>query len=187
MRDSRHNSFQTLGQQEWQFVRRDLSVAGIMTRRPEAEPAGKGDGLLRACTPPQVSPDAPTGSAYPRFLQRLRRRYADLLPLLPPGAPDHHSMAATLATLLARGEETGAALRILRQLVMERLATLDCDASADLSVVTHGMTALAELALQTASDCAQAELDLLHGAPTTEGGVRATWWWWAWASSAGAS
>ncbi len=147
-----------------------------MTRGPEAEPAAKGDGLLRACTPPQVSPDALTGSAYPRFLQRLRRRYADLLPLLPPGTPDHHSMAATLATLLARGEETGAALRILRQLVMERLATLDCDASADLSVVTHGMTALAELALQTASDCAQAELDLLHGAPTTEGGVRATLW-----------
>ncbi|MES3011832.1 MAG: bifunctional [glutamate--ammonia ligase]-adenylyl-L-tyrosine phosphorylase/[glutamate--ammonia-ligase] adenylyltransferase [Pseudomonadota bacterium] len=147
-----------------------------MTRGPEADTAAKGDGLLRACTPQKVSPDALTGSAYPRFLQRLRRRYADLLPLLAPGTPDHHSMATTLATLLARGEETGAALRILRQLVMERLATLDCDASADLSVVTHGMTALAELALQTASDCAQQELDALHGAPTTEGGVRATLW-----------
>lgn len=152
-----------------------------MTGGPEANAAEKGDallppGLLRACTPRPPSPDALTGAAYPRFVQRLRRRYADLLPLLPPGAPDFHTMQTTLAALLARGEDTGAALRILRQLVMERVASLDCDAGADLSVVTHAMTALAELALQTANDCAQRELDALHGAPTTEGGVRATLW-----------
>ena len=64
-------------------------------------------------------------SAYSRFVQRIRRRYAQQLPLLPEGAPLRPAMQATLDALLASGLETGAALRQLRQLVLERLVVLD--------------------------------------------------------------
>ena len=66
-------------------------------------------------------------SAYSRFVQRIRRRYAQQLPLLPEGAPLRPAMQATLDALLASGLETGAALRQLRQLVLERLVVLDCE------------------------------------------------------------
>ena len=49
------------------------------------------------------------------------------MPLLPAGAPVRASMQTALDALLASGLETGAALRVLRQLVMERLVVLDCD------------------------------------------------------------
>ncbi|WP_312567056.1 bifunctional [glutamate--ammonia ligase]-adenylyl-L-tyrosine phosphorylase/[glutamate--ammonia-ligase] adenylyltransferase, partial [Diaphorobacter sp.] len=66
---------------------------------------------------------------------------------------------------LARGHDLGAALRILRQLVMERLITLDCDQAAPLSDITLAVTRLAELALDRACRHARAELDTRHGAP----------------------
>ena len=66
-------------------------------------------------------------AAYSRFVQRIRRRYADQLHLLPPGEPVRATMQPTLDALLASGLETGAALRVLRQLVMERLVVLDCE------------------------------------------------------------
>ncbi|MGH8831508.1 MAG: bifunctional [glutamate--ammonia ligase]-adenylyl-L-tyrosine phosphorylase/[glutamate--ammonia-ligase] adenylyltransferase, partial [Polaromonas sp.] len=69
----------------------------------------------------------PAASAYSRFVQRIRRRYAEQMPLLPAGAPVRASMQTALDALLASGLETGAALRVLRQLVMERLVVLDCD------------------------------------------------------------
>jgi glutamate-ammonia-ligase adenylyltransferase len=113
---------------------------------------------------------------YSRLVQRLRRRYADELPLLPPGAPLKASQQQTLATLLARGHETGAALRILRQLVMERLVTLDCECGAPLQMVTAAVTDLAELALDAAAQAAFAQLDARHGAPMTERQQRANLW-----------
>ncbi|SFC29936.1 glutamate-ammonia-ligase adenylyltransferase [Polaromonas sp. OV174] len=69
-------------------------------------------------------------SAYSRFVQRIRRRYAELLPLQPEGAPLRPMMQDTLDALLTRGLETGAALRVLRQLVLERLVVLDCEVGA---------------------------------------------------------
>ncbi len=72
----------------------------------------------------------PATAAHSRFVQRIRRRYADQLHLLPPGAPVRATMQHTLEALLAAGLETGAALRVLRQLVMERLVVLDCEAVA---------------------------------------------------------
>ena len=102
-------------------------------------------------------------------MQRIRRRYADVLTLLPPGAPVQSSMQICLQSLLARQLETGAALRVLRQLVMERLVVLDCDAElaeqAPLAVVTRAMTELAELALDLAVLESQKNLDALYGAP----------------------
>ena len=119
---------------------------------------------------------APGSAAHSRLVQRLRRRYADELTLLPPGAPTPGSMAACLAQLTAQGHDTGAALRILRQLVMERLAVLDCEQAAPLELVTHAVTGLAELALDTACQAAFAQLDERHGAPLTERGTRASLW-----------
>ena len=67
-------------------------------------------------------------SAYSRYVQRIRRRYAGKMPLLPAGEPVRTTMQTTLDALLASGLETGAALRVLRQLVLERLVVLDCEA-----------------------------------------------------------
>ena len=104
-------------------------------------------------------------SLHSRFQQRLLRRYAADLPLLAPGVPDHASLGQACDALLARGHDLGAALRILRQLLMQRLITLDCDQGAPLADITGPVTALAELALDRACNAARAELDARHGAP----------------------
>jgi glutamate-ammonia-ligase adenylyltransferase len=122
----------------------------------------------------------PAASDYSRFVQRVRRRYAGELPLLPAGAPVRAGMQVTLDALLAKGLETGAALRVLRQLVMERLVVLDCDGAcehqAPLVVVTRAMTELAELALDVAMLESGRALDALHGAPQAPDGSRARMW-----------
>ena len=72
-----------------------------------------------------------TSAAFSRFVQRVRRRYAAELPLLPAGLPDAATMQATLQALRDRGHDLAAALRMLRQLVLERLAVLDVDGPTD--------------------------------------------------------
>ena len=104
-------------------------------------------------------------SHHSRFQQRLQRRYGAELTLLAPGRPDHARMNQACDALLARGHGLGAALRILRQLVMHRLITLDCDQGAPLADITGTVTALAELALDRACRAARAELDARHGVP----------------------
>src|SRR5574344_525771 len=90
-------------------------------------------------------------AAHSRFWQRLHRRYADVMQALPPGPPDRSTMALALQQLQTQhGMDISAALRVLRQLVMERLIVLDCAHAADLSVITKGVTELAELALDQA-------------------------------------
>jgi [glutamine synthetase] adenylyltransferase / [glutamine synthetase]-adenylyl-L-tyrosine phosphorylase len=113
---------------------------------------------------------------YSRFVQRLHRRYPDELPLLPPGPLSRDSLNAAYAALLARGLDVGAALRVLRQLSLERLAQLDCNRQASLEAVTHGMTWLAEVTLDIAWQQVMADLDALHGAPTKANGERAEMW-----------
>lgn len=100
-----------------------------------------------------------------RFFQRLHRRYEAEMSLLPPGVPTRESMGQTCDALLARGHDLGAALRILRQLVMERLIHLDCECNASLEDITLPVTHLAELALDRACIAARADLDTRHGAP----------------------
>ena len=108
-------------------------------------------------------------SSYPRFVQRLRRRYSAELPLLPSGSVGHAQLATTYATLLQQGLGVANALRVLRQLVMERLITHDCVADASqrwsLQAVTQTVTDLAEFALDAACREACADLDALHGVP----------------------
>ena len=115
-------------------------------------------------------------AAYSRLVQRLRRRYADQLHLLPEGPPTRQTMQTALDALLAQSLATGAALRVLRQIVLERLVVLDCEAFATtptpLVVITRAMTALAELALDEAMRMTQRELDALYGAPQREGSTQ---------------
>ncbi|MEN9373800.1 MAG: hypothetical protein RIR79_1352 [Pseudomonadota bacterium] len=87
-----------------------------------------------------------------RFVQRIRRRYATERADLPSGIPNRSRMEALFAHLQNKGIEVGSALRIVRQLVMERLAELDCNQQITLQAVTLAMTELAEFALQIAAD-----------------------------------
>jgi glutamate-ammonia-ligase adenylyltransferase len=94
-------------------------VTGIMTA---SLPTGSTDTQAGAADAPAVPPLA----ASSRFVQRLRRRYAGELALLPAGEPRRPAMAQAYAVLRERGDSVADALRIVRQLVMERLVTLDC-------------------------------------------------------------
>ena len=125
---------------------------------------------------PGDTPPSTRLAEHSRFVQRVRRRYEHELACLPPGAPVKASMNTCLATLTAGGLPMPAALRVLRQLVMERLVVLDCEQGAPLSDVTRAVTELAELALDQACALAFADLDELYGAPTTEQGQRAQLW-----------
>ena len=119
---------------------------------------------------------APAEASHSRFFQRLHRRYADHLALLPPGPPLRETMEQALQQLLDRGDGLGTALRILRQLVLERLMRLDCEAQAPLQTVTRSMTELAELALDRACHQARADLDARHGAPQGPEGQAVQLW-----------
>ena len=117
----------------------------------------------------------PELSTYSRLVQRLRRRYANALHLLPEGAPVLATMQACF-TALRQTHSCADALRMLRQLVIERLVVLDCEQGASLEVVTHAMTKLGEFTLDLAFLEAQAQLDASFGMPTTPNGERATLW-----------
>jgi glutamate-ammonia-ligase adenylyltransferase len=118
-------------------------------------------------------PDLPL---YSRFVQRLHRRYVNELPLLPHGAPSRVSLSAAYEALQATGLDTSAALRVLRQLTLERLTWLDCTRQGGLDMVTRGMTWLAEVTLDIAWRQVMTDLDALHGAPTKPDGQRAEMW-----------
>ena len=116
-----------------------------------------------------ASPPYPAALAeHSRFVQRVRRRYADELACLPPGVPTRDTLLAGLHTLRERGLAMPAALRVLRHLTLERLAVLDCEQRAPLEAVTGAVTSLAEIALDAACTLAFADLDALHGAPMVE-------------------
>jgi [glutamine synthetase] adenylyltransferase / [glutamine synthetase]-adenylyl-L-tyrosine phosphorylase len=117
----------------------------------------------------------PNLSTYSRFVQRLRRRYVNELHLLPEGAPALPSMQACYEAL-RETHSCADALRILRQLVMERLVVLDCEQGASLDVVTRAVTKLGEFTLDIAFHEAQTQLDASFGSPTTPSGERAVLW-----------
>ncbi|QIL71185.1 bifunctional [glutamate--ammonia ligase]-adenylyl-L-tyrosine phosphorylase/[glutamate--ammonia-ligase] adenylyltransferase [Diaphorobacter sp. HDW4B] len=111
-----------------------------------------------------------------RFFQRLHRRYESEMALLPAGVPTRETMAETCDALIAKGHDLGAALRILRQLVMERLIRLDCEQQAPLEDICLPVTHLAELALDRACIAARADLDTRHGAPLGPNGEPVQLW-----------
>jgi glutamate-ammonia-ligase adenylyltransferase len=115
-------------------------------------------------------PDLRDGS---RFSQRIRRRYAEQLAWLPAGTPTRATQQALYDSLRAHGHDVGSSLRMLRQLVVERLIALDCNQDTPLSDITRTMTELAELALDAAYRESRRVLDAQHGAPLTADGQRA--------------
>ena len=122
------------------------------------------------------APGSANLATHSRFVQRLQRRYADWLPLLPPGVPSRDSLTATCTALRERGLALDSALRVLRQLTLERLVHLDTETGAPLADITRPMTWLAEVTLDAAWQQVQADLDALHGMPTTAAGKRAELW-----------
>jgi len=131
-------------------------------------------------TSPDVAVASPptTGAlaAHSRFVQRIRRRYGAELALLPAGAPGRAEILALVATLRGQGHALGAAMRIARQLTLERLAVLDVEAAAPLADVTRTMTELAEATLELAVAEALAVQDRRFGVPRDTAGRRIDFW-----------
>jgi glutamate-ammonia-ligase adenylyltransferase len=115
-------------------------------------------------------------AAHSRFVQRIRRRYAAELPLLAPGLPDAAVITALVQRLQADGRALPSALRVARQLVIERLAVVDVEQAAPLEHITHTMTALAEATLEIALAAARAEQDERHGPPRDAQGQVIDFW-----------
>jgi glutamate-ammonia-ligase adenylyltransferase len=151
-----------------------------MTAGPGLEPAGAAgilpDNGAAAGAVDGRLPMVTLLSQHSRLAQRLRRRYAAELAWLPPGPPTHATITAAWERARAEGHAVGTALRIVRQLVMERLICLDCDQQCPLEQVTRAVTELAEFALDIACQEACRELDARHGAPLAPGGQRAQLW-----------
>ena len=113
---------------------------------------------------------------YSRFVQRIRRRYSAELEQLAPGLPGRDVITALVAGLLQRGRGLPSALRVARQLVLERLCVLDVEQGATVGEITRAMTDLAEAALELALQQAFAEQDARHGAPLNAAGQRIDFW-----------
>jgi glutamate-ammonia-ligase adenylyltransferase len=124
----------------------------------------------------EISKHSPPKSQHSRLFQRLDRRYVEELPALGAGAPSRATMLPCLDGLMAQGMALGAALRVLRQLVMHRIIQLDCEQGAPIATVTRAMTDLAEIALDKALAQAELQLDARHGAPLKADGSRAQLW-----------
>jgi glutamate-ammonia-ligase adenylyltransferase len=120
---------------------------------------------------------APAATAeHSRFVQRVRRRWPDELALLAPGVPQRDAIDALIDRLLAGGRPLPSALRVARQVVLERLAVCDIEQQATLGDVTTAMTALAEATLERALAQAEAQEDQRHGAPLDAEGRRIQLW-----------
>jgi glutamate-ammonia-ligase adenylyltransferase len=125
---------------------------------------------------PTGSPEAAARADHSRFVQRIRRRYAAERALLPPGLPRREAITALIERLQAGGRPLPSALRVARQLVLERLAVLDVEQGAAMEDVTLVMSELAETALDLAVTAGRRELDALHGAPRTADGGDIDFW-----------
>ncbi|MBB4842866.1 glutamate-ammonia-ligase adenylyltransferase [Paucibacter oligotrophus] len=126
--------------------------------------------------PPIPASPPPALAEHSRFVQRVRRRYAAELGLLPPGQPDREAIASLIARLQTQGKPLAAALRVARHLVLERLAVLDVEAQAPMEAITEVMTLLAEVTLCLALEAARAEQDAINGAPRNEQGEVIEFW-----------
>ena len=130
-------------------------------------------------TAPITAPNtaaAPAQAAHSRFVQRVRRRYAAELGLLAPGVPDAPTITALVARLQAEGRPLASALRVARQLVIERLVVLDVEQAAPLATITETMTQLAEATLEIALAAARNEADQRLGPPLDAQGQRIDFW-----------
>ena len=123
-----------------------------------------------------VAPPAGAAAEHSRFVQRIRRRYATELALLPPGRPEREGITALIDLLQSQGRSLASAMRVARQLVLERLAVLDVEHGAAMPDITLAMTELAEVTLNLALIQARADHDARHGAPLNAAGEVIDFW-----------
>ena len=123
-----------------------------------------------------VSPPPLAEADHSRFVQRIRRRYAAELVLLPAGLPRRDTVLALVQRLRDGGRPLGSALRVARQLVLERLAVLDVERGADMQDITCAMTELAEASLELALAQAIVDQTARFGAPRTAAGTDIEFW-----------
>jgi glutamate-ammonia-ligase adenylyltransferase len=126
--------------------------------------------------PVVVAPPASVNAEHSRFVQRVRRRHAAELSLLPPGLPTRAVITELVEGLQDAGRTLPSALRIARQLVLERVAVLDIEGDAAMSDITQAMTELAEATLDLALADALAQQDARHGPPRNAAGERIDFW-----------
>ena len=110
-----------------------------------------------------------------RYARRVRQRYALDLEALAPGLPQEAHLRRALEAL-QKTYSLASALRILRQLVMERLLSLDCDEALGLKDVMLCICTLAQFALAKASEQARDELAASWGLPQNALGAEAHIW-----------
>ena len=132
------------------------------------------DSLPATESQPAVTP--PARADHSRFVQRIRRRYAAELPLLPPGLPRRDTITALVGTLRDGGRPLASALRVARHLVLERLAVLDVEQGCAMEDVTLAMSELAEATLDLALAQAIADQAVRHGLPRTGAGADIEFW-----------
>jgi len=126
---------------------------------------------------PTASHNATTATAdYSRYVQRVRRRFADEIATLASGVPDAAAIDRLVESFLRQGRTLPQALRIARHAVVERLVALDVERAAPLDAVTSAMTALAEVALERALAQALRDEEAQHGAPLDASGQRIDFW-----------
>ncbi len=118
----------------------------------------------------------PAAADHSRFVQRIRRRYGAELALLAAGLPTGEAIDTLIDELLAGGRPQASAMRVARQLVLERLAVLDVEQGAALSDITRAMTELAETALDRALAQARLDIDARYGVPRNAQGERIDFW-----------
>jgi glutamate-ammonia-ligase adenylyltransferase len=111
-----------------------------------------------------------------RFVQRIRRRYAAELPLLAPGLPTRERIDALIERLQHEGRGLASAMRVTRQLVLERLAVLDVEQAAPMQDITVAMTELAECTLDRALAQARLDHEARYGTPRNAAGERIDFW-----------
>ncbi len=134
-------------------------------------------------TPSALPVETPPGSgllaalaSHSRYVQRIRRRYADELTKLPAGLPHREVIEVLVLQLTTEGRTLGSAMRVARQCVLERLAVLDVEGGCAMPDITLAMTDLAEVTLELALAQASAEHDARHGAPLNALGQRIDFW-----------
>ena len=114
-----------------------------------------------------------------RYVQRIRRRYpqelADFAQACQ-GVPRSADIAALIQRFLDGGRELGSALRVARQMVIERLATEDVQGGAPMADIGRAMTELAETTLAFAQAQAEAEATARHGQPLNAEGTVVDLW-----------
>ena len=120
--------------------------------------------------------DSTASADHSRFVQRVRRRYPEELAWLAPGLPNAPLITALVGRLCDAGRPLSSALRVARQVVIERLAVLDIEAHAPLADITLAMTALAEATLELALAQARADEDARSGVPLAANGQAIDFW-----------